>query len=171
MKPRLSGLLVEYRILQLYSRDVGRREATLEFNVGQGTQDLGFRSELPVLFECVPAVEVALGVKDDDGTPTTAAFVVRDKWGRVYPNPARRLAPDFFFHNQVYRADGESIHLPPGEYTATVSRGPEYLVETHEFTVPDGVVSTRQAFELTRWVHPKTRRLVLGGSSRSRRRL
>ena len=157
MKPRLSGLLVEYRILQLYSRDVGRREATLEFNVGQGTQDLGFRSELPVLFECVPAVEVALGVKDYDGTPTVAAFVIRDKWGRVYPNPARRLAPDFFFHNQVYRADGESIHLPPGEFTATVSRGPEYLVETHEFTVPDGVVSTRQAFELTRWVHPKTR--------------
>jgi hypothetical protein len=157
MKPNLSGLLVEYRILQLYSRDTGRREATLEFNVGQGTQDLGFRSELPVLFQCAPAVEVALGVRDYDGTPTMAGFVIRDKWGRVYPNPARRLAPDFFFHSQIYRADGESVHLPPGEYTATVSRGPEYLVETHEFTVPEGVISTRQAFELTRWVHPKQR--------------
>ena len=157
MTPKLSGLLVEYRIVQLYSRDTGRREATLAFNVGQGTQDLGFRSELPILFSCKPAVEVALGVKDFDGTSTTAAFVVRDKWGRVYPNPARRLAPDFFFHNQVYRADGESLHLPPGEYAATISRGPEYLVETHSFTVPDGVVSTRQSFDLTRWVHPKLR--------------
>jgi hypothetical protein len=157
MKANLSGLLVEYQILQVYSRDTGRREATLEFNVGQGTQDLGFRSEVPILFHCAPAVEVALGVHDYDGSPTMAGFVIRDKWGRVYPNPARRLAPDFFFHNQVYRADGESVHLPPGEYTATVSRGPEYLVETHEFTVPDDVVSTRQAFELTRWTHPKLR--------------
>ena len=36
MRPRLSGLEVEYRILQLFSRDAGKREARLEFNVGQG---------------------------------------------------------------------------------------------------------------------------------------
>jgi hypothetical protein len=93
----LSGLEVEYRIVQLYSRDVGRREATLAFNVGQGTQDIGFRNQVAILFNCVPAVEVSLGVKDIDGKPTSAAFVVRDSFSRVYPNPARRLAPDFFF--------------------------------------------------------------------------
>ena len=38
LKPKLSGLELEYRIIQLYSRDVGRREAKLAFNVGQGTQ-------------------------------------------------------------------------------------------------------------------------------------
>jgi hypothetical protein len=157
LKPQLSGLAVEYRIVQLYSRDVGRREATIEFHVGQGTQDLGFRSEVPILFECVPAVEVVLGVKDHDGTPTTAAFVIRDAWGRVYPSPARRLAPDFFFHDQVYRADGESVFLAPGDFTVSVSRGPEYLVETFDFSVPKGVVSTRQSFQLTRWIHPKER--------------
>ncbi|QDU36435.1 hypothetical protein Mal4_07210 [Maioricimonas rarisocia] len=157
LRPTLSGLEVEYVILQLFSRDTGKREAKLEFNVGQGTQDLGFRSELPLLFECVPAVEVALGVQDHDGSPTTAAFVIRDAQGRVYPNPARRLAPDFFFHEQIYRADGESVFLPPGEYTATISRGPEYEVSRQEFTVPSGVVSHRQAFQLTRWIHPKTR--------------
>jgi len=157
LKPALSGLECEYRIVQFYSRDFGRREATLSFHVGQGTQDLGFRSEIPILFECVPSVEVALGVRDHDGQPTTAAFVIRDTQNRVYPNPARRLAPDFFFHDQIYRADGESVHLPPGQYTATVSRGPEYRVETHKFTVPAGVVSHRQAFSLTRWIHPITR--------------
>ena len=104
LKPRLSGLELEYRIIQLFSRDVGRREAKLTFNVGQGTQDIGFRNAVPVLFNSVPAVEVSLGVKDSDGKPTMAAFVVRDKFGRVYPNPARRLAPDFFFHNQIGRA-------------------------------------------------------------------
>ncbi len=157
LKPQLSGLALEYRIIQLYSRDVGRREARLEFNVGQGTQDIGFRNSLPILFRCVPAVEVVLGVTDFDGKPTTAAFVVRDQLGRVYPNPARRLAPDFFFHNQVYRADGESILMPPGKYTAEISRGPEYKTEKVEFTVKPGVVSQKQEFKLTRWVHASAR--------------
>lgn len=162
LKPPLSGLALEYRIIQLYSRDVGRREAKLGFNVGQGTQDLGFRSAVPILFNCVPAVEVAVGVKDFDGKPTTAAFVIRDKFNRVYPNPARRLAPDFFFHNQIYRADGESVHLPPGDYTVEVSRGPEYLVETHKLSVAPGIVSQKHEFKLHRWIHPATRRWFSG---------
>ena len=48
----LSGASLEYRILQLYSRDSGRRSAKLEFDVGQGTQDLGFRSEILINFSC-----------------------------------------------------------------------------------------------------------------------
>jgi hypothetical protein len=43
--PNLSGLALEYRVIQIYSRDRGQREATLAFDVGQGTQDLGFRNE------------------------------------------------------------------------------------------------------------------------------
>ncbi len=109
LRRELSGLGVEYRIASLYSRDRGKREAKIGFNVGAGTQDLGFRNSVPILFHCVPAIKVVLGVKDFDGQPTTAAFTFRDKLGHIYPNPARRLAPDFFFHNQVYRADGESV--------------------------------------------------------------
>ncbi|GAB4151111.1 MAG: hypothetical protein Tsb009_26350 [Planctomycetaceae bacterium] len=162
LKPKLSGLELEYRIIQLYSRDTGRREAKLAFNVGQGTQDIGFRNAVPILFHCVPAVEVSLGVKDFDGTPVTASFVIRDTLGRVYPNPARRLAPDFFFHNQIYRADGESVHLPPGKYTVTLSRGPEYFVDTHTLVVKSGVVSQKANFKLRRWVHPLKRRWFSG---------
>ena len=158
----LSGLEVEYRIVQLYSRDVGRREATLAFNVGQGTQDIGFRNQVAILFNCVPAVEVSLGVKDIDGKPTSAAFVVRDSFSRVYPNPARRLAPDFFFHDQVYRADGESLHLPPGDYTFTVSRGPEYRIQKRKVTVKSGVVSQRVKFDLERWIHAASRQWFSG---------
>ena len=161
-KRDLSGLELEYRVIQLYSRDVGRREAKLGFNVGQGTQDLGFRNEVSILFSCVPAVTVLLGVKDIDGEPTTAAFVIRDGFGRIYPNPARRLAPDFFFHNQVYRSDGESVHLPPGEYDVTVSRGPEYIHETHRLVVKPGRVSQRVDFELKRWTHSAKRRWFSG---------
>ena len=157
LKPGLSGLELEYRILQLYCRDVGRREAQLGFHVGQGTQDLGFRNTVPILFTSVPAVEVSLGIIDFDGTPTTAALTFRDQRGRVYPNPARRLAPDFFFHEQIYRADGESVHLPPGEFTVVVQRGPEYHVDTHKFTVRSDGVSQRLDLKLRRWIHAAKR--------------
>ena len=60
-------LAVEYRVVSLYSRDAGKREARIGFNVGQGTQDLGFRNELNVLFDCEPGVEVVLDIIDDDG--------------------------------------------------------------------------------------------------------
>ena len=46
LAPALSGLKLEYRIIQLYARDAGQREAKISFNVGQGTQDLGFRGEV-----------------------------------------------------------------------------------------------------------------------------
>jgi hypothetical protein len=46
----LTGHRVEYVLLRLKAREVGKREATLRFDVGQGTQDLGFRAEVPVLF-------------------------------------------------------------------------------------------------------------------------
>src|SRR6185295_9689481 len=115
LNDKLSGLVLEYRIIQLYSRDVGKREAKLTFDVGQGTQDLGFRNELNVLFQCEPAVRVALDVIDDNGQPTTGQFVFRDSRCRVYPARSRRMAPDLFFHDQIYRHSGEVVLLPPGK--------------------------------------------------------
>ena len=58
LKDKLSGLLVEYRVLLLYSRDAGQREASLSFHIGAGTQDIGFRNAVPILFACKPAVTV-----------------------------------------------------------------------------------------------------------------
>ncbi|QDT09799.1 CehA/McbA family metallohydrolase [Stieleria marina] len=152
IKQRLSGLAIEYRPLTLYSRDVGKREAALSFNIGQGTQDIGFRNTVAILFDCQPAVNIKLDIKDTDGEPTTAAFVIRDSLGRVYPNPARRLAPDFFFHHQVYRHDGESIALPPGEYQMTVTRGPEYLPLQRDLKVAAGQHQTLD-IRPQRWIH------------------
>jgi hypothetical protein len=50
LRKTLSGDKVEYVILRLTAHQAGKREATLRFDVGQGTQDLGFRAEVPVLF-------------------------------------------------------------------------------------------------------------------------
>ncbi len=152
LKASLSGLELEYRIVQLYSRDTGKREAMLGFNVGQGTQDIGFRSEVPILFHCVPAVDVTLEVLDFDGKPTTGSFIIRDALNRVYPSRGRRLAPDFFFHNQIYRHNGESVLLPPGKYTVEYTRGPEYRIKTQTIIVPN-TETHQETFHLERWIH------------------
>ena len=152
LKEKLSGLLVEYRVLLLYSRDAGQREASLSFHIGAGTQDIGFRNAVPILFDCKSAVAVKLQIHDVDGEPTTANFIIRDTQGRVYPLPSRRLAPDFFFHSQVYRHDGESIMLPPGDYSFVVNRGPEYLPQRMNVKVADAAEQTVQV-DLKRWIH------------------
>ena len=95
LTPTLSGLEVEYRIIQLYSRDAGKREATIAFNVGQGTQDIGFRNDLPVLFTCLPARDVTLRVADEHGKPAIASFVIKDAQGRVYPSPGEAARAGF----------------------------------------------------------------------------
>ena len=189
----LSGIPVEYKVLQIYTDQVGPREAKLGFHVGQGSQDIGYRNAVTVLFDCQPSVKVKLRVKDHDGGPTMASFIIRDNierladtndgrlpadyrnnraldapWARqgltaqplvgVYPLPSRRIAteseyPDFFFHPQVYRADGEHVSLPPGLYDVTWTRGPEYLSHTRTITVPEGVDAHTEEFQLERWIH------------------
>ncbi|MBI3854595.1 MAG: hypothetical protein HY293_02765, partial [Planctomycetes bacterium] len=69
MTPNLSGLKVEYILALVYSIEAGKREATLGFDVGQGTQDLGFRAEAAVLFDVRPGIEVKVSVQDFDGKP------------------------------------------------------------------------------------------------------
>ena len=152
MNERLSGLVLEYRIIELFSRDRGKREAKLAFDVGPGTQDIGFRNEVNLLFDCQPCVEVKLSVFDHDGSPTTGRFTFRDSRSRVYPARTRRLAPDFFFHDHVYRHDGESILLPAGKYHVTYTRGPEYRVLTREIDVPEGQKHS-EVFRMKRWIN------------------
>ena len=152
LKPELSGAGLEYGILEVYSRDAGRREAKLAFNVGQGTQDLGYRNEVDLTFEALPAREVKLRVRDERDRPTTAAFVIKDALGRVYPAPSKRLAPDFGFHPQVYRGDGEVLRLPEGSYTFEFSRGPESIPKTDRREV--GAVNEPFGFKVERWIDP-----------------
>jgi hypothetical protein len=154
LEPSLSGLTLEYRIIQLYSRDRGRREAQLGFNVGQGTQDIGFRNDVPILFNSLPSRDVTLRVLDENGKPTIAAFIIRDKQERIYPAKTKRLAPDFSFHPQIYRADGEQLRLPAGVYTVEATRGPEYMVERRTLSVTTGRNMQEWKFQLKRWINP-----------------
>jgi hypothetical protein len=47
----LKGLPVEYRLARVTCSQAGKRELTIAFQAGQGTQDIGFRGEVPVLFD------------------------------------------------------------------------------------------------------------------------
>lgn len=175
MTDRLSGLEVEYAIALILSTEAGRREATIGFDLGQGEQDLGFRGEVPVLFPVRPALPVRLSVHDDDGSPTIAALVIKDPQGRILPLQPKRLAPDFFFQPQIYRQDGETILLPPGQFTVFSSRGPEYWVREQELIVaepsdrkvetplnepskskskPETAIEQKLQIRLKRWVNP-----------------
>ena len=153
LTPNLSGLEAEYTVALIYCSEAGKREATLAFDLGQGTRDLGARGELPILFEARSAVPVKLEIRDFDGRPSAARLTFRDAAGRVYPPQARRLAPDFFFQKQVYRQDGGTVLLPPGELTMTSSRGPEYRQLSRLVTIPAKGPATLKV-RLERWVHP-----------------
>lgn len=161
----LSGLPLEYAVVQLYSKDAGPREVELGFNAGQGSQDIGFRNTISILFQISPAVTVIFDVKDEDGTPVMGSFTITDSISRspgklsgVYPLPSRRVAaydayPDFFFQPQVYRKTGEHVQLPPGAYHITYTRGPEYIPQSKIVVVPQGVDTVTLSFTLKRWIN------------------
>ncbi len=152
----LSGLEIEYRILQIYCRDAGRKEIALGFSLWRDNmrnRPVSFSNLQNYLVTADPAVVVKLYVEDHDGKPVMGSFVFRDEQGRVYPAQTRRLAPDFFFHSQIYRQNGENILLQPGKYHVQYSRGPEYLALRKTITVPNKA-SHSVKFKLQRWVHP-----------------
>jgi hypothetical protein len=153
LSDHLSGAEVEYAIALIYSSQAGKREATITFDIGQGTQDIGFRAELPVLFETRPAIPAQLSIRDDNGDPTVASLTFRDDGGRIFPPQPKRLAPDLFFQPQIYRADGGMVLLPPGRFELTYGRGPEYR-ELRK----DVIVSERSPahvdLKLQRWINP-----------------
>ncbi len=109
--PNLSGLKLEYAVLQIYSKDAGQREAEIGFNIGQGTQDIGFRNTINILFKILPSVKVIFHVKDVDGSPAMASFLITDSIERILDDSANTLAKaDFRFTaaQLEYRINGST---------------------------------------------------------------
>jgi hypothetical protein len=161
LQPALSGLKIEYRILQIYSRDYGQREASLEADTGTGEQDLGYRSRLSILFDCRPTNELELQIRDVDDTPTTASLLITDSLSRVYPVQEKRSLPDLWFERQIYRRDGETIRLPAGTFSIEYGRGPEYLRKQISFSAGHET-SSPVLLSLERWIEPHRYRYYSG---------
>ena len=101
----LSGLELEYRLLQIYCRDAGRKEGMLGFSLWRDApgkkparQRVAASSPVSFFFESAPAVLVRLGVRDHDGKPTTGAFtngssgtraISSGSWNIITPPGAR----------------------------------------------------------------------------------
>ena len=157
----LEPVLVDFKLLRLYARDAGRRSATLRLDIGPGTGDLAGRDQASISFDIAPARSVQIGVRDADGQPVTCAWRIIDAQGRVLPSQTRRTPPDFFFQQKVYRANGQTLLLPPGDYQVQTGRGPEYLTANSMRKVSDQG-ATRWAVELQRWVNPGARGWISG---------
>ena len=152
----LLPVTTDFKLLQLYARDAGRRTARVRIDVGAGRNDLGEHDALTVAFDVLPAHTVRLAVRDEDGAAVTCSLLVTDAVGRVYPSQTRRPLPDLYFQNKVYRAEGETLSLPSGEFRVVAGRGPEYLLETARLRVAlQG--ETHWEFHLKRWIDPRRR--------------
>jgi hypothetical protein len=154
----LSGLGVEYRLLQVTAFRAGVIETTLRATASVAAPDWfwGPSRRTQLRFNAVPSRTVSLQLRGHDNRGLTAAITIRDSVGRTYPDKAGRLAPDMYFQDQVYRADGETVRLPDGAYVLEVKRGPEYLAETVPFVVGPGATEAPPV-RLQRWVDPAAR--------------
>jgi hypothetical protein len=123
MLPNLSGLKLEYAILQIYCKDEGQREVEMGFNVGQGTQDIGFRNTINILFNSTPSVKVTLHIKDDDGSPSMASFLITDGVERILDDSVQTIAKaefrlvaaqeDFWLPLKTYKVPPRLIGIYP----------------------------------------------------------
>jgi len=151
----LSGVPLEYRVMQLFSRDRGRRRANLTlYTLARSGGSPVDAALCEFEFECLPSRTVTLSVRDTDGRGCVAAITIKDRLARVYPPQAMRLAPDMPFQEHVYRGDGETVRLPDGEYVVETRRGPEYLRGIQTVTI-DASHSSMD-LQLRRWIDPAT---------------
>ena len=147
----LSGLGLEYRLVQIYGSQPGDKSGVLEFAVGeaQGGEAAGW-AKAPLAWRVVPSTEVRFEVTDADGEPCMGAFEIRDGQGRVYPAQPKRRAPDMFFQTQIYRETGETVRLPRGVFTVRCSHGPESIPEVK--TVVVGETPVTLTYRVARWI-------------------
>lgn len=151
----LEGMHLEYLLLQVYSQVGGVNTAALTAcsaaaPPGRRAECKGYSTE----FFSIPASTVTLTIQDGDGEGTMASLVIRDQAGRLYPAPAHRLEPDLGYQEQVYRADGETVRLPAGQYQIIAQRGPEYLASRQDLVSPSGGETASLAIRLRRWIDP-----------------
>jgi hypothetical protein len=152
----LSGATIDYQVIQIFSRDRGKREMDLDFWASTDPM-AGFHSSnayrgVHLSFDCVPSSDVLLRIRDADGRGCMASLVIKDKRDRVYPFQAMRLEPDMYFQPQIYRADGETVRLPDGEYVIEARRGPEYLVRKQSVSLK--ATRGEVQVQLERWIDP-----------------
>jgi len=154
--PTLSGAPVDYQVVQIFSRDRGKREGSIEVWASSDPmaeyRDDYARKRVQIEFDCAPSSDVLLRVRDHDDRGCMASLIIKDKLDRIYPFQAMRLEPDMWFQPQIYRADGETVRLPDGNYVVEARRGPEYLVNRQTVALKGEAKEIH--VKLERWIDP-----------------
>ena len=92
LAPELSGIPLEYCVVEIYSRDRGHKSAYLQAYASGGppiflrysmVKPMGFQAN----FDCLPSREITFQIADWDGKGCYAALTVNDETGRIYPAP------------------------------------------------------------------------------------
>ncbi|TAG10871.1 MAG: hypothetical protein EAZ42_02305 [Verrucomicrobia bacterium] len=152
---RLSGERLEKRMLKLRTNHIGIRSALIHVNAGQGTQDLGFRSDVLLNFQIKnnpighnQASELEtihsslhLALRDVHGVPLAA---------RVYLKNARGESINSA-HDGYFLLDGETdLSIPCERYIYQIDKGPEWIAQQGELLVePKGTELTITLERLT----------------------
>jgi hypothetical protein len=135
LSPNLSGLALEYVVLQIYSKDKGRREIELGFHAGKGSQDIRFRNSIPLLCTIRPAVLVRLNVRDADGSPAMASFTITDGIERILPDTARNPGDVNYLYQLAENEYGvlskqlKGIYPLPSRRLAATDSFPDFFFE------------------------------------------
>ena len=139
LQSNLSGLALEYAVVQLYTRKRGKREGEIGFNVGQGSQDIGFRNTINILFDIKPAVKMIFDVRDEDNSPTMASFIITDGIERLphsQVNTRRFPWRDFEQDNEPVAGDSfpdagklRGIYPLPSRRLAAKDAFPDYFFQ------------------------------------------
>ena len=152
MAERLSGLGLEYQVLEAYSHDRGQRSAKISFHVGQGSQDIGFRNEILVLFNIKRRAHHFTRQRRE-WQPGDGRFHHQGSRRQAISESLEAFGARFSFQPQVYRADRETVRLPAGYYTIEYSAGPEYFTRTKELNIDESGPG-ELSFQLQRWIDP-----------------
>ncbi len=145
----LTGQRRETRKLRLWTDDTGVRSAVLNVNAGQGTQDLGFRSDVLLSFKVRAASRQSLDfdIRDVAGKPLAARIHLTDGAGKAV-DPARPELP--FWHDHFVCDGRASVPVPSGIYRYEIEKGPEWKSIKGEVSITDDTMPV--AFKMQRLV-------------------
>ena len=128
----LTGKRSETRKLRLWTDHCGVRSAVLNVNAGQGTQDLGFRSDVLLSFKINATSNdndgshralLNFDIRDEAGNPLAARIHLMDSAGK----PVDPMRPELPFWHDHFVCDGTaSVRVGAGNYHYEIEKGPEW---------------------------------------------
>ena len=171
LNERLSGLALEYRVVELFSRDRGaaRSEAGVRRGPGHAGPGLPQRSEPAVRLRAVRRREVGSARRRRHADDRAVHVPRRRAAASIRPDRGgwRRISS---FTTRSIASMAKSMLLPAGKYHVTYTRGPEYRVSERDIDVP-GNGDAHGTLPAEALDQPGRCRLVLGRPSRARGRL